>query len=105
MAHPLFDFRHLTPAERVQLAVDLWDSLAREHEDELPVPPEHRPEIERRHAAYLAAPDEGDSWDEVQARLLQGIASGQPSQSVRGRAAKKPGTTQPTTPPKRRRKR
>lgn len=27
MASPLFDFIHLTPVERIQLAEDLWDSL------------------------------------------------------------------------------
>jgi putative addiction module component (TIGR02574 family) len=27
MAHPLFDFSHLSPAERIELAERLWDSL------------------------------------------------------------------------------
>ena len=28
MSVPDFDFAHLTPAERLQLAVDLWNSIA-----------------------------------------------------------------------------
>lgn len=70
MANPLFDFRHLTPPERAQLAVDLWDSIARDREDELPIPPEHRAELERRHAGYLQQSDAGAPWEEVQERLL-----------------------------------
>ena len=27
MAAPLFDFSHLTPAERIELAEQLWDSI------------------------------------------------------------------------------
>ncbi len=70
MAHPLFDFRHLTPAERAQLAVDLWDSIVVEDEAALPIPPAHRAEVARRHAAYLADPCAGAPWEEVEGRMI-----------------------------------
>ena len=34
MSSPIFDFSHLTPEERIQLAEELWDSL---EPDQLPV--------------------------------------------------------------------
>ncbi|MDQ3518970.1 MAG: addiction module protein [Gemmatimonadota bacterium] len=82
MIHPLFDFRHLSPAERAQLAVDLWDSIALEHKDELRVPPEHRDEVARRHAAHLQSPEEGAPWEEVQARLLARLEQRSKKRSV-----------------------
>ncbi len=69
MAHQLFDFRHLTAAERAQLAVDLWDSIAVDQE-ELPIPAAHRAEVACRHAAYVENPDAGAPWEEVKDRLL-----------------------------------
>jgi len=75
MAHPLFDFSQLSPAERAQLAVDLWDSIALEHEDELPIPPAHRAELARRHAQYVKNPEAGAPWEEVRNRLLARAAS------------------------------
>ena len=98
MAHPLFDFRHLTPAERAQLAVDLWDSIAVEDEAALPIPPAHRAEVRQRHAAYLADPSAGASWEEVQGRLIarlearRGTQRGEPAKGMRrGRGTTKQG--------------
>src|SRR5205085_12274341 len=89
MAHPLFDFRHLTAAERAQLAVDLWDSIALEGGAELPVPPGHRGKVERRHAAFLADPDAGSPWEAVEGRLLARLEAqrdrGQPKRGTRRR--------------------
>jgi putative addiction module component (TIGR02574 family) len=78
MAHPLFDFSHLTPAERAQLAVDLWDSIALKRQDDLPVPPAHRAEIARRHASFVKNPDAGTPWEDVKERLLARVAARQP---------------------------
>jgi putative addiction module component (TIGR02574 family) len=66
MAIPIFDFSHLTPEERIQLAEDLWDSL--------PVAPIHltdaeRAELDRRLALHDAAPDRGRPWREVMDEL------------------------------------
>jgi putative addiction module component (TIGR02574 family) len=70
MAHPLFDFSQLTAAERAQLAVDLWDSIALEHASELPLPDEHRAEILRRLAARRHDPEPGVPWEDARARIV-----------------------------------
>jgi putative addiction module component (TIGR02574 family) len=63
------DISRLTPAERIQLAEDLWDSLADDAEA-LPLTPAQREELDRR----LAAADRGEvsysTWPEVKSRLL-----------------------------------
>jgi putative addiction module component (TIGR02574 family) len=78
MAHPPFDFSHLSPAERAQLAVELWDSIAREHEDDLPVPAAHRATVARRHAAFLKDPGGGTPWEKVKSRLVARVAPRRP---------------------------
>jgi putative addiction module component (TIGR02574 family) len=71
MNHPSrpFDYSHLTPAERILLAEDLWDSVA-EH-DVPPLTAEQQAELERR----LAIADRGDmpysSWQDVKQRLTR----------------------------------
>ena len=68
MAHPLFDFSRLTPAERAELAVALWDSLP----DDSPEPPlteAQRAELGRRVDAYRRDPGAGAPWAEVRERI------------------------------------
>lgn len=65
MATSVLDFRHLTPDERLQLVEDLWDSLARETPEAVPVPESHVREVERRLAAYRHDGDRGRPWQEV----------------------------------------
>jgi putative addiction module component (TIGR02574 family) len=64
-----FDFSHLSPAERILLAEDLWDSVTAE-QDAPPLTPEQHAELERR----IAVADRGEmtysSWAEVKRRLL-----------------------------------
>lgn len=58
----------LTPAERIQLAQDLWDSIA---EQELPpLSDEEKEELDRRYAEHLRDPDSALKWEDVKARLL-----------------------------------
>jgi putative addiction module component (TIGR02574 family) len=68
MPHEL-DISRLTPTERIQLAEELWDSLAI-NGDSLPLTPAQRQELERR----LAAIDRGEvgfaSWPDVKRRIL-----------------------------------
>lgn len=57
----------LTPAERLDLIGDLWDSL-----DERDLPPltkEQIEELERRLAEHRAHPEQSLSWQEVRAEL------------------------------------
>jgi putative addiction module component (TIGR02574 family) len=64
---PLSDLLKLSPAERIQLAQDLWDSIA---EKEAPaLTPEQLEELERRLAAHDEDPTAALPHDEVRARL------------------------------------
>ncbi len=64
MASPLFDFSHLTPAEREQLANELWKSLADEPEA-LPLTDGQANELDRRLAAYQSDPNSAVPWREA----------------------------------------
>jgi putative addiction module component (TIGR02574 family) len=57
----------LSPAERIQLAQDLWDSIA--EEEMPPLTPEQIEEIERRLAEHEKDPGSAIPWEEVRARL------------------------------------
>jgi putative addiction module component (TIGR02574 family) len=64
MGKPLFDFSHLTPTERVQLADELWESLADEPEV-LPLTTAQAGELDRRIEAYRKDPGAGIPWREA----------------------------------------
>lgn len=61
----------LSPADRLALLGELWDSLAAEP-DQVPVTEAQRHDLRRRLAALDADPARGSSWAEVKARLLGG---------------------------------
>ena len=58
----------LTPAERIELAGDLWDSI--EPQERPPLTMEQRQETERRYAEHVRNPETASRWDDVKARLL-----------------------------------
>lgn len=62
-----FDFSHLSPAERILLAEDLWDSVAVQAAP--PLSPAQEEELRQR----LAAADRGEmtysSWLDIKRRL------------------------------------
>lgn len=60
MENPHFDFSHLTPAERIQLAQDLLDSVWFDVDD-LPFTEEERAELDRRLQAFRQDPKAGSS--------------------------------------------
>jgi putative addiction module component (TIGR02574 family) len=62
----LSDLLKLSPAERIQLAQDLWDSVP---EDAIPLAEEQVAELERRMAAHSANPESAVPWEEVRERL------------------------------------
>jgi putative addiction module component (TIGR02574 family) len=69
--NPHFDFSGLTPAERLQLAQDLWDSVEDAVGiDVLPLTDEQRAELDHRLADLESAPDDGSSWDQVKDQVL-----------------------------------
>jgi putative addiction module component (TIGR02574 family) len=57
----------LSPSERIQLAQDLWDSIA--EEEMPPLTPEQIEEIERRLAEHEKDPGRAVPWEEVRAQL------------------------------------
>jgi putative addiction module component (TIGR02574 family) len=57
----------LSPEERIQLAQDLWDSIA--PEELPPLTEEQMAEMDRRLAEHEREPSSAMSWDEVRARL------------------------------------
>jgi putative addiction module component (TIGR02574 family) len=62
MAHPIIDFTHLTPEERIELATQLWDSL----EPAALEPDESLADELRRRRAELAGDGElGEPWSQV----------------------------------------
>lgn len=65
------DFSGLTVAERIQLAVDLWDSLG-EAPEILALTDAQRLELDRRLEAHRAKPDAAISWESLRQELLEG---------------------------------
>jgi putative addiction module component (TIGR02574 family) len=59
----------LSPAERIQLAEDLWDSVAAQPESLPPLTDEQRQEVERRIAEHARDPGSALGWEDVRARL------------------------------------
>jgi len=62
----LADLLTLSPAERLQLAQDLWDSLP---EEAVPLTDEQVRELERRLPDHDANPGAAIPWQEVRDRL------------------------------------
>ena len=62
MAQPIIDFSHLTPAERIELAEQLWDSLS---PDAVAPDEDVAAELRQRRAALEADGDPGEPWAQV----------------------------------------
>ena len=67
------DFSKLSAAERIQLAEDLWDSVASETGG-LPLTEGQQAELDCRLAEMEDEAGEGESWDIVRARLEKRLA-------------------------------
>lgn len=65
----LAELFRLSPAERIQLAEDLWDSVAAEPETLPSLTDAQQTEIERRIAEHTKDPASTVAWDEVRTRL------------------------------------
>jgi len=68
MSTQISDILKLSIAERIQLAEDIWDSIASAPES-VPVTDEQRQELDRRLQAYAQNPEEGVSWDELKEKV------------------------------------
>lgn len=64
------DILQLSVSERIQLAQDIWDSIAAEPEALLPLTEAQRHELDRRLADIETNPGVGAPWTEVRTRLL-----------------------------------
>ena len=69
------DIGRLSVAERIQLAEDLWDSVAAEA-GALPLTATQTVELERRLADLARDPGAGETWNVVRARVEQRSSSG-----------------------------
>ena len=67
------DISGLSLAERIQLAEDLWDSVAAET-GELPLSAAQKAELERRLADLERDPGAGEPWEVVRARIEKRLA-------------------------------
>ena len=73
VAHPHFDFSHLSPEERLQLVEDLWDSLAVGAPESVPIPESHARELDRRMAALREDGESGRPWREALDAIDEGL--------------------------------
>jgi putative addiction module component (TIGR02574 family) len=70
MRNSTFDFSNLNADERIQLAEDLWDSLA-ETPDAVPLTLSQGEELDRRVEIYERDRDPGKPWTEVLDKINQ----------------------------------
>jgi putative addiction module component (TIGR02574 family) len=68
MSKPEIDIASMTPAERLSLLEELWDSLASEPEG-VPLTSAQRAELDRRLDELDADGPVGIPWDEVLSRI------------------------------------
>ncbi|HEX8429692.1 MAG TPA: addiction module protein [Longimicrobium sp.] len=72
MSNPIIDFSHLTPAERIELAEQLWDSLEPQNRADLGLSDEQVVELRRRRAALDLDGDPGEPWEAALDRIESG---------------------------------
>ena len=65
------DFLDLSVAERIQLAEDIWDSIAAESPEAAALTPLQLQEIQVRLDAHDQDPSSAISWDQVRTELFQ----------------------------------
>lgn len=70
MSRQLSEILQLSIPERIQLAEDIWDSIAA-FPEAIPLTPPQQAELDRRLQAYAQNPDEGIAWDELKDKLRQ----------------------------------
>ncbi len=68
MSTQISEILQLSIAERIQLAEDIWDSIAA-FPEAVPLTNEQKQELDRRLQAYAQNPDEGISWDELKEKM------------------------------------
>ena len=70
MSTQLEDILQLSISERIQLAEDIWDSIAANPES-IPLTDAERHELDRRLESYARNPEEGVSWDDLKKQVRE----------------------------------
>jgi putative addiction module component (TIGR02574 family) len=65
------DFLHLSVAERIQLAEDIWDSIAAADPESAVLTPVQAQEVQARLDAHDRDPASAVPWEQVRADLFQ----------------------------------
>lgn len=60
----------LSLAERIQLVEDLWDNIAAEAPEAIPLTEAQRAELRRRWQAHRDDPSSGVPWEDVRSGLM-----------------------------------
>ncbi len=68
MSTQISNILQMSVAERIQLAEDIWDSIAASPEA-VPITDAQKQELDRRLLAYDQDPNEGISWDELKEKM------------------------------------
>jgi putative addiction module component (TIGR02574 family) len=68
MSTQLEEILRLSVAERIQLAEDIWDSIAADPAA-LPLSDAQRQELDRRLESYAQNPDDGLPWEELREKV------------------------------------
>ena len=71
MSQPRPDFLSLSVAERIQLAEDIWDSIAAESPESMALTPDQLQAVQARLAEHEQNPASAVPWDKVRAELFQ----------------------------------
>jgi putative addiction module component (TIGR02574 family) len=71
MSTQISDILQMSIAERIQLAEDIWDSIAVAPES-VPVTDAQKRELDRRLQAYEQNSNDGISWDELKGKVCKG---------------------------------
>ncbi|HEY1921261.1 MAG TPA: addiction module protein [Tepidisphaeraceae bacterium] len=67
----LKEARHLPVAERLKLIDQLIESVEADADQALS--PQLEAELDRRHQAFMASPDEGEPWEIVRERIQRSL--------------------------------
>ena len=71
MSQPRPDFLSLSIAERIQLAEDIWDSIAAESPESMTLTPDQLHAVQARLEEHEQDPASAVPWDQVRAELFQ----------------------------------
>lgn len=63
------NYRSLPVEKRIELVEEIWDSIAEDTADALPLTAEQKAELDRRYAEHLANPETSIPWEVVQTTL------------------------------------